>query len=153
MGHTPDVSKRAHQRSKVIRRPPPHLWIWYALGGALPEKHHTWVLYDTTRRTWVLRHIGRTLTQVAVPALLVVWLAPVPLATRLVGAAGCTLLALFSSLAYATELAEHRIVQAGYPSGTAAELRTTRRERNIPAPRGASPPARRVAPGTRNRRS
>ena len=34
----------------------PHLknlwWVWYALGGRLPQRHRGWVLFDTTTDTW-----------------------------------------------------------------------------------------------------
>ena len=59
-----------------IVRPAPHRWLWYALGGRLPERHRGWVLFDTTTRTWGLRHVGRMLVQMAVPIVLILVLLP-----------------------------------------------------------------------------
>jgi hypothetical protein len=106
-----------------VVRPAPHRWVWYAFGGRLPERHRGWVLHDTTTGTWWLRHIARTLVQLAVPIGLVVALLPAPLALRLAAAGGGIFLALIFSLAYMPETAENRVVKAGFPAGTAHELR------------------------------
>src|SRR3954447_16205173 len=44
-----------------IVRPGPLAWIWYAIGGRLPERNRSWVLFDVTCRTWLLRHFARLL--------------------------------------------------------------------------------------------
>ena len=41
---------------EVVRRPDPPHWVWYALGGRLPQRYKGWVLSDATRRHWMLRH-------------------------------------------------------------------------------------------------
>jgi hypothetical protein len=109
-------------------RPTPLQWVWYALGGGLPRELSAWVLADTTRRSWVWRHVSRALVQLF-PVLVCVLLVPVPLAYRLSAAAGGILLGLLFSLAYMFETTEHRVTKAGYPSGTAERVRTERVER------------------------
>jgi hypothetical protein len=108
-----------------IVRPAPHRWLWYALGGGLPERNRGWVLHDTTAGTWWLRHIARSLVQVAIPIALVMTLLPAGWGLRAAAAGGGLALALFYSLAYMPETTENRVVKAGYPAGTA----TAHRER------------------------
>jgi hypothetical protein len=111
--------------AEPIVRPAPHRWFWYALGGGLPERNRGWVLHDTTTGTWWLRHIARTLVQVAIPIGLVMALLPAGWGLRAAAAGGGLALALFYSLAYMFETTENRVVKAGYPAGTA----TAHRER------------------------
>jgi len=108
-----------------IRRPAPHWWLWYALGGRLPQRYRGWVLHDTTTRTWVLRHVARMFVQLAVPIALVLIFVPGAFWIRAMAALGGVFLALFFSIAYMPETTENRIVRAGYPAGTA----TAHRER------------------------
>jgi hypothetical protein len=107
----------------AVRRPNPLWWLWYALGGKLPERYSPWVLHDTTTRTWVLRHISRAMVQLAVPIVLVLVVLPGEFWIRGMTALGGVLLALFFSVAYMPEGTEHRVKQAGYPVGTATRLR------------------------------
>ncbi|MEI4274093.1 DUF5313 family protein [Klenkia sp. LSe6-5] len=100
-------------------RPGPLRWLWYALGGALPERHRTWVLHDTTTRTWALRHLARAAVQLAIPVALVLTLVPGPFWIRAMAALGGVALGLIFSIAYMPETTEHRLVKAGYPAGTA----------------------------------
>jgi hypothetical protein len=109
-------------------RPTPLQWTWYALGGGLPRDLSPWVLADTTRRTWVWRHLTRALVQLSPLLVICVALVPVPLAYRLSAAAGGVVLGLLFSLAYMTETTEHRVVKAGYPPGTAGRIRAERVE-------------------------
>jgi len=111
--------------SEPVRRPAPHRWVWYALGGRLPARNRTWVLHDTTTGTWWLRHIARILVQLAVPIALVLALMPAGWGVRAAAAGGGLALGLFYSLAYMPETTENRVVKAGYPAGTA----TAHRER------------------------
>jgi hypothetical protein len=111
------------------RRPNPLQWVWYALGGGLPRDLSPWVLADTTRRTWIVRHLVRAVVQM-LPVVAVCLLAvPVPLSYRLSAAIGGLLLGLLFSMAFMTETIEHRARKAGYPPGTAARLRDERAER------------------------
>jgi Family of unknown function (DUF5313) len=110
-------------QAEPVIRPAPHRWIWYALGGRLPERNRGWVLYDTTTGTWWLRHIARSLVQVAIPIALVMTLLPASWGLRAAVAGGGVALALFYSLAYMPETTETRVMKAGYPVGTATQRR------------------------------
>jgi hypothetical protein len=109
--------------AEPIVRPAPHRWIWYALGGRLPQRNRGWVLHDTTTGTWWLRHVVRSLVQVAVPIVLVMTLLPAGWGLRAAAAGGGIFLAMIFSLAYITETTENRVVKAGYPAGTAKASR------------------------------
>ena len=133
--------------TEPVVRPASHRWLWYALGGGLPERNRGWVLHDTTTGTWWLRHIVRSLVQVAVPIALVMALLPAGWGLRAAAAGGGLALALFYSLAYMPETTENRVVKAGYPAGTATvqreraahgrQLRETERKRAAAAKRAA----------------
>ena len=110
------------------QRPNPLQWVWYALGGRLPRELAPWVLDDTTRRTWVWRHLARAAVQM-LPIVALCLLVPVPLAYRVSAAAGGFLLGLLFSLAFMVETIEHRVAKAGYEPGTAARVRAERVER------------------------
>ena len=110
-------------------RPHPLQWVWYAYGGGLPRRLAPWVLADTTRRTWVWRHLSRALVQLA-PVVVVVLAVPfVEFVYRLTAAAGGIVIGLIYSVAYMYETTEHRAVKAGWPPGTSAERRAARAER------------------------
>ena len=111
------------QPAEPIVRPAPHRWIWYAFGGGLPARHRGWVLFDTTTRTWWLRHVVRMLVQLAIPIGLLMALLPAGWGLRLACAGGGLALALFYSVAYMPEAVENRVVKAGYPAGTATRMR------------------------------
>ena len=117
---TPTATPTEHE---PLRRPAPHRWLWYALGGALPARHRTWVLHDTTTPTWWLRHVLRAFAQLAVPVAAVLLLVPGAFWIRAMAALGGVLLGLIFSLAYMNETTENRVVRAGYPAGTASEAR------------------------------
>jgi hypothetical protein len=106
-----------------VVRPGPLRWIGYAFGAGLPERNRGWVLHDTTTGTWWLRHLARTLVQLAAPIALIAVLLPAPWALRLACALAGVLLALVFSLAYMSETTENRVVKAGYPAGTALAAR------------------------------
>ncbi|HLM05778.1 MAG TPA: DUF5313 family protein [Blastococcus sp.] len=112
-----------------VRRPNPIQWIWYALGGGLPRELSAWVLADTTRRTWIVRHLTRAVVQM-LPVVALCLVVPVPWAYRLSAAFGGLLIGLLFSMAFMTETIEHRVSKAGYPSGTAARVREERAERD-----------------------
>ena len=114
------VEQQAHG---AVRRPHPLWWIWYALGGRLPQRYSPWVLHDTTTRSWVLRHMVRAVVQMSVPIGAVLLLLPGEFWIRGMAALGGLLLGMFFSVAYMPEAVEHRVKQAGYPVGTATALR------------------------------
>jgi hypothetical protein len=111
------------------QRPNPLQWIWYALGGGLPRSLSPWVLADTTRRTWILRHFTRAVVQMLPVVALCLLAVPVPLSYRASAAFGGLFIGLIFSMAFMTETIEHRAAKAGYPPGTAARLRAERAER------------------------
>lgn len=40
-------------------------WLWFALGGRLPERYRDWVWRDATTRWWVVRYATRVLVRTA----------------------------------------------------------------------------------------
>lgn len=110
-------------------RPNPAQWLWYAYGGGLPPSLSDWVLDDTTRRSWVWRHLARALVQLAPVLLLCLLVPPVPFDIRLTATLGGVVIGLLFSVAYMTETTEHRAVKAGWPPGTTAARRAERAER------------------------
>ncbi|WP_020672684.1 DUF5313 family protein [Amycolatopsis nigrescens] len=106
-----------------LKRPNPAQWLWYALGGGLPADRREWVLHDVTAKTWVLRHVARSLVLIA-PLSLVWLLLPGSLALRLALVLMALLVGMFYSLSYIEQSGEHRLVKAGYPQGTGKRTRT-----------------------------
>ena len=104
-------------------RPAPHRWLWYALGGALPRRHRTWVLHDTTTGTWWLRHVARALVQMSIPIVAILILLPAPWQLRAAVCGAGIFLGFIYSFAYMPETTENRVVKAGYPAGTATAIR------------------------------
>ncbi|HEX8935048.1 MAG TPA: DUF5313 family protein [Pseudonocardiaceae bacterium] len=110
------------------REPGPLWWTWYAFGGKLPERYREWVMHDVTCRTWVLRHVARSLVQVAPVAILLLVVLGFSWITYLGLAAGA-ILALIYSMAFIEESGEHRLAKHGYPLGTGREIRMRRSKR------------------------
>ena len=108
------------------RRPNPLRWVLYAMGRGLPPENREWVLHDVTTRTWVLRHLLRTAVQLAPIAVLLYVLVPGEAGTRALAVFGGLALGFFYSLAYMYETTENRAMKAGYPRGTAREIRDRR---------------------------
>ena len=107
-------------------RPGPFRWLLYALGRGLPPQNREWVLYDVTTRTWALRHLLRATVQLAPVAVLLYLLMPGSSGVRIGAVLGGLALGYFYSLAYMYETTENRAMKAGYPRGTARELRDRR---------------------------
>ncbi|MCW2583187.1 MAG: uncharacterized protein JWQ53_1977 [Klenkia sp.] len=123
-------------------RPPVHRWLWYAFGGGLPPAHRSWVLHDTTTGSWGVRHVARSLVQMAIPSILILTLLPASWALRCAVVGGGVFLGLIFSLAYMPETTEHRVMKAGYPGGTAVRIRdaagTARQNRETQRKRAAA---------------
>lgn len=98
-------------------------WLWYSLGGRLPERYRAWVLHDVTCRTWALRQVLRSLLVAAPLVLILLVLVPGPFWIRGLSALGGVLMGLVYSLGYLIETTEHRLVKAGYPVGTGERAR------------------------------
>lgn len=105
-----------------MKRPGPIRWLWYAYGGALPERNGSWVLHDLTCRTWPLRHLLRAMVQVAPVVAVLLLVVPGSISVRLAGVTAGVLLGLFYSCAYMHEITEHRAAKAGYPVGMARQV-------------------------------
>jgi hypothetical protein len=116
-------------RTQRRQRPTPAQWVWYAFGGGLPHDLAPWVLADTTTRTWWLRHLARAVVQLLPLVAICLLAVPVPFAYRASAAFGGLFIGLIFSIAFMTETTEHRVAKAGYPAGTAAEMREERAER------------------------
>jgi drug/metabolite transporter superfamily protein YnfA len=116
-------------RTQGRRRPTPWQWVWYAFGGGLPHDLAPWVLADTTTRTWWLRHLARAAVQMLPLVAICLFAVPVPFGYRASAAFGGLFIGLIFSMAFMTETTEHRVAKAGYPAGTAAEVREERAER------------------------
>ena len=107
-------------------RPGPLLWLRYAYGGALPPRYRTWVLHDVTARTWVLRHVVRGIVQFLPFAVVLLLVVPVDKTILAVGVAMGLLIGLLYSTAFVDNVAESRVMKAGYPEGYATEVRRKR---------------------------
>jgi len=107
----------------ALHRPGPLPWIWYCLGGSLPERHRAWVLHDVTCRTWLVRHFARTLFVIVPLFATYMLLMPTSLAVRLLTgltfAGGLLLFSLVNSLIDT----DRRAVRAGHGVGLPAQLR------------------------------
>ena len=108
-------------------RPGPIQWAWYACGGRLPAQLRGWVLHDITCRTWPLRHLVRLLAQLVPVAAVLLVVLPGPLWVRLMAVVGGSVVGLLYSFVFLYEATEQRATKAGYPHGTAAQVRAERR--------------------------
>jgi hypothetical protein len=113
--------------SDSVCRPGVPQWLWYALGGRLPERCRGWVLHDLTCRTWPLRHLVRLLVQLAPVTAVLVAVVPGPLWVRVMGAVGGSVVGLLYSYVFLYEATERRAAKAGYPAGTLRAVREERR--------------------------
>ena len=116
-----------------MQRPNPIQWLWYAVGGRLPERLAPWVLHDVTARTWVLRHAARGAVVLA-PIAAACLLLPGPLGLRLAMVLLVAIVGVYFSLSYVDESCELRAVKHGYEHGIA---RATRDARNAEAEEAA----------------
>lgn len=111
--------------SNVVR-PGPLLWLWYAAGGRLPERHREWVLHDVTTRTWPLRQMGRSLVQLVPVAALLLLVVPGELWVRVVAVLGGALVGMVYAASFVQQTTEQRAMKAGYPPGYAQAVRDRR---------------------------
>lgn len=102
-------------------RPNPAQWLWYAVGGRLPQRCNEWVLHDITCRTWAVRHFARGFVQMS-PVLLLLLL-PGPLLIRVLSIVLGLLVGYFYSMSYMWQTTEERLVKQGYPRGLGAQTR------------------------------
>jgi hypothetical protein len=104
----PDQSK-LHSMS---RRPPPLLWLRYAVGGKLPDEYDEWVFHDLTAPDWRIRIAGRIFLFAVLP-IVGALLLPGPLSIRIFSALFVIIGPLYVGLAYGDELRDRRLRQHG----------------------------------------
>ncbi|WP_207908706.1 DUF5313 family protein [Pseudonocardia endophytica] len=108
------------------RRPGPLRWLWFAFGGALPERYRDWVLHDATCAGWRWRHMARAFVQMSPVAVPVLLLVPGPLWVRLCAVLLGWLVAFQYALFIMDASVDHRVRKAGFPAGAAEEGRAER---------------------------
>jgi hypothetical protein len=101
-------------------------WLSYAFWAPLPERYATWVLYDATCSTWVLRHVLRLLVIAVLPVSAVVLFLPGPLGVRVLTAVVAGLGGFLFAGVFVNEATDYRLGRAGWPVGTGPELRRRR---------------------------
>ena len=106
-----------------MERPGLSRWLWYAMGGGLPDRHRDWVLHDVTTKRWRWRALLRSLVQIVPVSVLIYLLLPVEPWVRLMAVGGGLAVGLLYAVAYLEESTEHRAVKAGYPRGTTSTVR------------------------------
>ncbi len=111
-----------------LPRPNPFRWLWYAFWGPLPGRFATWVLYDATCSTWVLRHVSRLLTILALPVAVTVLFLPGPISVRVLTAGAAAAGSFLFTAVWVNEATEHRLLQAGWRPSLGYELRKRRSE-------------------------
>jgi hypothetical protein len=131
-----------------IRRPGPLRWLRYAVGFGISHEHDAWVLSDTTRGTWLLRHITRSLLMVSIPVALVVLFLPAPLSLRILTACAAGGSALMFMLVHTIETTERRLTRAGFVGGT-GEIARAHRSANAQRMANAARRKRRALRGQR----
>src|SRR3954471_11887336 len=134
--------------AEPVVRPNPVRWVWYALGGGLPERNRSWVLHDTTTGSGGLLHVARSLVQVSIPIALVMTLLPAGWGLRAAAAGGGLGLALFYSLGYMPETTQNRGGKAGCPSVFPPRCPACGRRPGAGGRGGAPPPPPRPPPGS-----
>jgi hypothetical protein len=96
-------------------------WLWYAVGGRLPDRYREWVLYDLTSGTWVFRHLARAMVQHSVWLLLL--LLPIPLSLRVWMITVAVCVGMFFSLSFMEDASERRLIKHGFPVGLNRRIR------------------------------
>jgi hypothetical protein len=93
-------------------RPDPVRWLYYAFGGRLGPRFSQWVLHDLTSRTWMVRHLCRTLVQCS-PTLGFLAV-PIDLSVRLMMIGLVLFGGLHTAVAFAWEFRNHRLYKHGF---------------------------------------
>lgn len=112
----------------AVKRPNPLLWLWYAVGGKLPDRYKEWVLHDATVPTWLARHVIRRLVFM-LPILVALYLV---LAVMLGFSPTIVLLGLglgvyagvYYSLIFSTHSVDSRVTRHGFPDEYASQVRS-----------------------------
>ena len=104
-----------------MERPGPLRWLWYAVGGTLPDRYRPWVLWDLCSPYWVLRHLSRAAVLLSPWWLLL--LVPGPLSLRGSMVALALITGLYFSMSFMEDAAERRLIKHGYPAGLNRRIR------------------------------
>lgn len=107
-------------------RPNPLLWLKYAAWGPLPDRYRGWVLFDTTSRTWILRHFARVIVLVVPPLTALALLLPTSGSIRALTCLTTGLCAVMFPSLYINEATDHRLNQAGWPPALGPRIRQMR---------------------------
>ncbi|RSM89446.1 hypothetical protein DMH04_05435 [Kibdelosporangium aridum] len=110
-----------------VKRPNPAQWLWYAVGGKLPDRYREWVLHDATAPTWLVRHVIRRLVFMA-PILAALYLVlavmmDFDLTIVLVGLGLGVYAGMYYSLIFSTHSVDSRVTRHGYPDQYASQVR------------------------------
>lgn len=113
----------------AVKRPNPARWLWYSLGGRLPQSYREWVLRDVTSKTWLVRHLLRTLIRLLIPlgilfAVLSQFGGPLYIILMALGLG--LIVGLYYSLSYASEANDARLRKYGYPGAYGSTIRDNR---------------------------
>jgi hypothetical protein len=108
------------------------LWLWYAVGGKLPDRYREWVLHDATAPTWLLRHVLRRLIFM-LPILVILFVFFVVIlsynVTVVLLALGLGVYAgLYYALIFSTHSVDSRATRHGYPDQYASQVRQALKE-------------------------
>lgn len=111
----------------AVKRPSPLMWLWYAIGGKLPDRYAEWVLHDATAPTWLARHVLRRLVLI-VPILAVLYVilavfVRIDTTIVLLGLGLGMYAGVFYSLIYSTHSVDSRVTRHGYPDQYASQVR------------------------------
>jgi hypothetical protein len=110
-----------------VKRPNPAQWLWYAVGGKLPDRYREWVLHDATVPTWLIRHVIRRIVFLApILAMLYLVLAVMldfDLMIVLVGLGLGVYTGMYYSLIFSTHSVDSRVTRHGYPDQYASQVR------------------------------
>ena len=116
----------------AVKRPNPLLWLWYALGGKLPDRYREWVLHDATTPTWLARRVIRRLVfMVPILALLYVLLTVILDFSSTIVLLGLGLgvyAGVYYSLIFSTHSVDSRVTRHGYPDEYASQVRQALKE-------------------------
>lgn len=113
----------AQRRERV--RPNPVQWLWYSVGGKLPDALAPWVIKDATSRAWRWRLAARNLVYL-IPLASVWLLLPGPLGLLLSLSLMAMVVGVFYSQAYGDESVELRVAKHGFEYGQARAMRHER---------------------------
>jgi hypothetical protein len=109
-----------------VVRPNPLQWLRYTFAGSVPPKNRTWVLYDATCSTWLIRHAIRYLLLISPLITAIMLFLPASLAIRAEACLAAGASVLIGFMCFTTESLERRIEKAGYRYGLAGKLREQR---------------------------